>query len=371
MRDDVVKKFLNFEDTLAFFKEQKDTDKWIRCKVNDLQLHNIPNAPILVKDIIERHQITALEEAVVNAMETTEAVLSFKKDDASVTYPLRYTAIKSLCDRAKLYGKTVQKKPIILNEGFMEYDDEALVLVRYDEISAVHSGREYAILNTYDILQVLKSSLDCNFSGNQFESATFTHELSAVSFSFPDQKNAIMASYNRILQKQGKNMQTDIIPVLLFATNDIAGSCACLYPYLKKGKQCIRIGEPLKLSHKGKHTVADFGMNTDRILSMIQDSSERLAKLSDIHLQYPGDCFKNIVSAYKLPYKEASAVLDDFEMTRPKDTTAFDLYWALWDIYFALEQTESSISRLLFVEEQIARVLHANWSKADKPIKSI
>lgn len=45
MRDDVVKKFLNFEDTLAFFKEQKDTDKWIRCKVNDLQLHNIPNAP--------------------------------------------------------------------------------------------------------------------------------------------------------------------------------------------------------------------------------------------------------------------------------------------------------------------------------------
>ena len=65
-------------------------------------------------------------------------------------YPVRMTAYKSLPDRAKIGGTALPKlsrKVLaeVLNECLKLYSADALLLIRDEKISAVHSGGEHFV----------------------------------------------------------------------------------------------------------------------------------------------------------------------------------------------------------------------------------
>lgn len=143
-------------------------------------------------------------------------------------YPVRMTAYKSLLDRAKIGGTALPRLSRevlaeVLNECLKLYSADALLLIRDEKISAVHSGDEvdYSVLPIDEQLKVLQAKLDARFSGNEFESGYCDHSLVSASWRMPDQKEDLLGTYAKVLTAQGKaTMASKLMPGIRFMTSD-------------------------------------------------------------------------------------------------------------------------------------------------------
>ena len=97
-------------------------------------------------------------------------------------FPVRATAWKGLLDRAKINGTALPKLPRnelvgVLNACLHLFQSEALLLIRDEKVSAVHSGDEvdYSILPIDELLEGLQENLDKRFPGNEFECGYSDH----------------------------------------------------------------------------------------------------------------------------------------------------------------------------------------------------
>ena len=143
-------------------------------------------------------------------------------------YPVRMTAYKSLLDRAKIGGTALPKLSRevlaeVLNECLKLYSADALLPIRDEKISAVHSGDEvdYSVLPIDELLKVLQAKLDARFSGNEFESGYCDHSLVSASWRMPDQKEDLLGTYAKVLATQGKaTMASKLMPGICFMTSD-------------------------------------------------------------------------------------------------------------------------------------------------------
>ena len=99
---------------------------------------------------------------------------------------------------------------------------------------------------------------------------------------------------------------------------------------------------------------------------MLQDSTRQMEKLMDIKLLYPENAFQNAVRKYGLPVGAANKAYEDFTIRRGAEVTASDLYWSLWNLTGYLGNV--SAAKLLDVEEQLAKLIFADWKKLDTPI---
>lgn len=127
-------------------------------------------------------------------------------------YPVRMTAYKSLLDRAKIGGTALPKLSRevlaeVLNECLKLYSADALLLIRDEKISAVHSGDkvDYSVLPIDELLKGLQAKLDARFSGNEFESGYCDHSLVSASWRMPDQKEDLLGTYAKVLAAQGND----------------------------------------------------------------------------------------------------------------------------------------------------------------------
>ena len=144
-------------------------------------------------------------------------------------YPVHMTAYKSLLDRAKIGGTALPKLSRevlaeVLNECLKLYSADALLLIRDEKISAVHSGDEvdYSVLPIDELLKVLQAKLDARFSGNEFESGYCDHSLVSASWRMPDQKEDLLGTHaTKVLTAQGKaTMASKLMPGIRFMTSD-------------------------------------------------------------------------------------------------------------------------------------------------------
>lgn len=230
-----------------------------------------------------------------------------------------------------------------------------------DVLLAVHS-KDYAYLPQNDLFDILRSGLETTFSGYEFVEGSYSEELTTAFLEFPSQKNVIASL--------GLN---DCTPAVLFTTNDVGKCGANIQAMLVredvvngiKRKVRVRLGTQLSTTHKDNHTVAEFGANVDNILSILQDGTKKLETLKNISIKYPEQCFMNIVKEYNLPKKEGEAAKEDFSIRRPVNVTAYDLYWALWNIMVYVKANGASITRQMDVEENLTRSLNTTWSKFD------
>lgn len=112
----------------------------------------------------------------------------------------------------------------MLNECLKLYSADALLLIRDEKISAVHSGDEvdYSVLPIDELLKVLQAKLDARFSGNEFESGYCDHSLVSASWRMPDQKEDLLGTHaTKVLTAQGKaTMASKLMPGIRFMTSD-------------------------------------------------------------------------------------------------------------------------------------------------------
>ena len=184
LKDDETKQFNTFEETMVFFKEQKESDEWSRVFIRDMFLSPIENCPILVDEVMKNNGISkdVSEEAVLETMSGSGLLLTYATKTELKTVPVRSIAFSSLCDRAKLAGSAFPQlsaydQAKILNTGFRVWKQKALILYRDEKISSVQAGddKDYAILPVYDLLGKLKEVLERDFQGYILTHAETSH----------------------------------------------------------------------------------------------------------------------------------------------------------------------------------------------------
>jgi len=243
------------------------------------------------------------------------------------------------------------------------------MLFRDQKVTALHSGdeKDYSILPINELMDSLKASLDERFPGNTFDSGYSDHSLTSAVWLLPDQKEDLLGTYRKTLEAQGKTaMASKLIPGIRFSTSD-TGVASAKVSALLLGLPCpINIGGTISTEHRGQKQVSDFQTSLDMLFAQFEDSVKRLEKLTAVYLDYPVNVMTAVCKYLTMPKKAALEAIGMFEVaTGGGITTAHDIFMGMQEIMFICKTEKVPESKMLQLEESMARALTLNWIQYD------
>ena len=361
--------FSAFPDMLSYHEKIRTDSRWERTEVKNLEVAALDKASPLFNDT------TSFDSSVSrDAIEDTAENLKLAIKVKDKFFPLRDTAYKSLLDRAKVGGSALPKLPReklaeLINSCLALHKDSALLLVRDEKVSAAHSGdtRDYSVLEIDQLLDGLQSKMDERFPGNQFSGGYVDHSITSASWTLPDQKTELLDTYTKLLAAEGKTaMAAKLMPGIRFSTSDTGVASAKVSALLVGLQYPIHIGGMISAEHRRQSKVPDFVESLDMLFAQFGDSVARLSGLLSIHLDHPVNAMTAICKRLALPKKAAMEAIDMFEMAIGEDSaTAHDVFVAMQEIPFILKTQGTPESKLLALQENMARALTLKWRDYD------
>ena len=361
--------FSAFPDMLSYHEKIRTDSRWERTEVKNLEVAALDKASPLFNDT------TSFDSSVSrDAIEDTAENLKLAIKVKDKFFPLRDTAYKSLLDRAKVGGSALPKLPReklaeLINSCLALHKDSALLLVRDEKVSAAHSGdtRDYSVLEIDQLLDGLQSKMDERFPGNQFSGGYVDHSITSASWTLPDQKTELLDTYTKLLAAEGKTaMAAKLMPGIRFSTSDTGVASAKVSALLVGLQYPIHIGGMISVEHRRQSKVPDFVESLDMLFAQFGDSVARLSGLLSIHLDHPVNAMTAICKRLALPKKAAMEAIDMFEMAIGEDSaTAHDVFVAMQEIPFILKTQGTPESKLLDLQENMARALTLKWRDYD------
>ena len=361
--------FSAFPDMLSYHEKIRTDSRWERTEVKNLEVAALDKASPLFNDT------TSFDSSVSrDAIEDTAENLKLAIKVKDKFFPLRDTAYKSLLDRAKVGGSALPKLPReklaeLINSCLALHKDSALLLVRDEKVSAAHSGdtRDYSVLEIDQLLDGLQSKMDERFPGNQFSGGYVDHSITSASWTLPDQKTELLDTYTKLLAAEGKTaMAAKLMPGIRFSTSDTGVASAKVSALLVGLQYPIHIGGMISVEHRRQSKVPDFVESLDMLFAQFGDSVARLSGLLSIHLDHPVNAMTAICKRLALPKKAAMEAIDMFEMAIVEDSaTAHDVFVAMQEIPFILKTQGTPESKLLALQENMARALTLKWRDYD------
>ena len=361
--------FSAFPDMLSYHEKIRTDSRWERTEVKNLEVAALDKASPLFNDT------TSFDSSVSrDAIEDTAENLKLAIKVKDKFFPLRDTAYKSLLDRAKVGGSALPKLPReklaeLINSCLALHKDSALLLVRDEKVSAAHSGdtRDYSVLEIDQLLDGFQSKMDERFPGNQFSGGYVDHSITSASWTLPDQKTELLDTYTKLLAAEGKTaMAAKLMPGIRFSTSDTGVASAKVSALLVGLQYPIHIGGMISVEHRRQSKVPDFVESLDMLFAQFGDSVARLSGLLSIHLDHPVNAMTAICKRLALPKKAAMEAIDMFEMAIGEDSaTAHDVFVAMQEIPFILKTQGTPESKLLALQENMARALTLKWRDYD------
>ena len=369
-QDSYTVSFHSLADMMTYHAEQAKSSMWERTEVNNLCVEPLDEDSPLYGDP-SQFNTTVSEDAVKD----TARNLGLAIMTCGRLYPVRDTAYKSLVDRAKIYGTALPKlrRKILadtLNECLsLQKSAKALLLIRNQKVSAVHSGdeKDYSILPIDELMESLKAKLDENFPGSVFESGYSDHSLTSAAWSLPDQKDDLLGSYHKTLAAQGKAaLVAKLMPGIRFSTSDTGMASAKASALLIGLRYPIHIGGMVATEHRKQTKVGDFQNDLDMLFAQFRNSVKHLEKLTAVFLDHPVNAMTAVCKKLSMPKKTALEAIAMFEMAYGGGTaSAHDVFMAMQEIMFMLKTENTPESKMLLLEESMARALTLNWPHYD------
>lgn len=361
--------FSSYRKMLDYHQEQSMNSRWIKSKVSDLEIQPLGKGSALSADLSAFAAGTTQD-----AVDDTADNLGLAMRVNGELFPMRMTAYKSLLDRAKIGGTALPKLSRevlaeVLNACLRLYSADALLLIRDEKVAAVHSGDavDYSVLPVDELLATLKGKLDAQFNGNVFESGYCDHAMVSASWTMPNQKEDLIGTYAKLLSSLGKGtMSSKLMPGVRFMSSDTGVASAKVSALLMSGKCSIHIGGCIAVDHRHQSKVSDFDTALDRLFAQFGDSIAKLQKLLEIHLDYPVNAMTRVCKKLSLPKRLQSKFIAMYEMAYGGGpATAHDVFLAMQEIPFILRIENTPESKMLVIEENMARALSFRWSDYD------
>ncbi len=361
--------FSSYESIYDCHAELESKSIWKRVQVQDLNVVALDkNSPLYGSP--GAFAVGTSNEAVEDTAEHLGLALRVDGE----LYPVRETAYKTILDRAKINGTSLPKlkRDILaqtLNACMEISGSDALVLIRDEKVSAVHSGDEvdYSVISIDKLLASLQKELDARFPGNEFVSGYSDHAITSALWRMPKQKTEMMDAYIKTLEANGqKALAEKLMPGVRFITSDTGVSSAKVSAMFLGGQYPIAIGGCISVDHRNKKSILDFEKDIALIFSKFSDNILKLQKLMDVWLDYPVNAMTRICKKLALPKKAAIEAIEMYRMVYSgKGASAHEVYMAMQEILFTLKTQGTPESKLLSVEENLTRALSINWYDYD------
>ena len=370
-QDNYSTTFTSYPEMLRHHEDLAKESLWRRCKVRDLHIEPLDAASALYGDVAAFVHGTS-KEALTDTVENLGLALRVGDD----LYPIRTTAYKTLLDRAKISGTALPKlkrKELaeVLNACLAVHASDALVLVRDEKVTAMHSGdvKDYSILPIDELLHTLEKNMDSRFPGYQFEAGYSDHAITSSCWTFPAQKEELLGTYSKTLITKGQGRAASkMVPGIRFLTSDTGIASAKVSAMIMGTQHPIHIGSCVAVDHRHQRKVEDFGQELNKLFAQFCDSVSKLQTLLEIELQYPVNAMTRICKKLSMPKKEALEAIAMFEASCGSGpVTAHDLFMAMQEILWTMKVNKYPESKMLSVEENMARVLSLKWSDYDLP----
>lgn len=150
-----------------------------------------------------------------------------------------------------------------------------------------------------------------------------------------------------------------------FMSSDTGVASAKVSALLMSGKCSIHIGGCIAVDHRHQSKVSDFDTALDQLFAQFGDSIAKLQKLLEIHLDYPVNAMTRVCKT-ESAQKAAVEAIAMYEMAYGGGpATAHDVFLAMQEIPFILRIENTPESKMLVIEENMARALSFRWSDYD------
>ena len=361
--------FSDFSAMLSYHEQVRKSSLWERTEVKKLQVAALDKTSPLYEDT-DSFDPSVSRDAVEDTAENLKLAIKLRDK----FFPLRDTAYKSLLDRAKIGGSALpklsrEKLADVINACLALHKDSALLLIRDEKVSAAHSGdsRDYSVLEIDQLLDGLQSKMDERFPGNQFSAGYVDHAITSASWTLPGQREELLDTYIKLLAAEGKSsMAAKLMPGIRFSTSDTGMASAKVSALLVGLQYPIHIGGMIAVEHRRQSKVPDFVGSLDMLFAQFGDSVARLTSLLSVHLDHPVNAMTAVCKRLALPKKAALEAISMFEMAVGNDeATAHDGFVAMQEIPFTLKTQGIPESKLLALQENMARALTINWRDYD------
>ena len=368
-QDSYSTQFADFPALLAYHEDLRNASRWEHLEVNRLEVAPLDKTSPLFGDHSGFDPVVS-EEAISD----TAANLGLAVKVDGQYFPLRDTAYKSLLDRAKVGGTALPKLSRdklagVLNSCFALHKAGALLLIRDEKVAAAHSGddRDYSILEIDQLLEGLRAEVDTRFPGNIFTGGYADHAITSASWSLPGQKADLLNAYEKLLSAEGKTaMAAKLMPGIRFSTSDTGMASAKVSALLMGLQYPIHIGGMVAVEHRHQTKVSDFTGSLDMLFAQFGDSVARLTKLLKVRLEYPVNAMTAVCKKLSLPKKAAMEAIAMYEIAcGDSPATAHDVFMAMQEIPFILKTGGTPESKLLTLQETMARALTLRWPDYD------
>lgn len=368
-QDNYATTFDSYSTMLTYHKSLSMGSSWQRCKVKDLHVEPLDATSSLYGNPGAFAAGTSAD-AVTDTVENLGLALKVGRE----LYPVRTTAYKTLLDRAKISGTALPKlsrKELagVLNACLAVHNSDALLLIREEKVSAAHSGdvKDYSVLPMDELLVTLENKMGERFPGFQFEGGYSDHAFTSASWTFPDQKDDLLGTYAKTLVANGKSATAArLIPGIRFVTSDTGVASAKVSAMLMGTQYPIHIGSCVAVDHRHQKKVSDFGDAMDQLFAQFCDSVAKLQSLLEIPLEYPINAMTRICKKLSLPKKESLEAIAMYEMAYGGGpATAHDVFMAMQEIPYLLKTHHTPESKMIVIEENMARALTLKWSDYD------
>ena len=364
--DGFERSFAEVKDLLEFLAERGRNAKWIRKPTNTLRL-----APLEKEAQNLDAADASMEEILEDTEKNTQLVLKMRGE----SYPVRDCAIRTILSRAGVNGDGLRKLDKATYAKVVNYclrvaKGDALIKIADGKVSAVHGGdkHDYCILDMKAMFETTCEYLNLNFKGSVYMEGSGIYDHSIVSAMWKlGGSQELLDTYRKALDAHGMDEKI-LSPALRFTTSDVAASGANLYPMMtsKTNNRTISLGSPIKLSHDKGATLQDFRKNLDKIFSRYQEAMNGISSLMDIEIENPVNCLHLVMKEIKISQKIRNEVVEQYVAQYGEaPCTAHDLYYAINEASFFAACEGFSGSRILKLEEDIARTLSMDWKAFD------
>lgn len=367
---------LNCREFVDTVKEFEKDDKYTRVNIADMSVFPLAN----VEDELEAELDTSLDEAVADTKCNLKLGISFTDEDGSTfKFPLRETARKTLLDRAKISGPSLErltksKLCSVLNMCYELYpNNSTLVYFNNNKISAVLSGDDidYSVMPLASLLEVLHTKFDELSFEFKFLKGYLDHYYCFSQYEITDSN--LLDSYQQALRTHNIPFSSSRMKAAVqFLSSNVGMSSAKVSSFIKNDDCLIPLGTACAVQHRNGKNVEDFKNSLVGMFGSYQEALMDLTKLMDIKLKYPVDVMKKICKKLKFPMEQASSAIKLFESYAVNGTTAYDVYCALSEVIYNCTVSNVAETKVLLYSEDMPKVLAYTdemWKELDVPVK--
>ena len=97
------KMFKTEKEMAAYLQDVFSKQELYTCYIDEIKLKALANAPIVAGVIKSQMGFTATEDKILECMQSG-VLITVPRNGVKTNIPVYPTALKSLCDRARLYG---------------------------------------------------------------------------------------------------------------------------------------------------------------------------------------------------------------------------------------------------------------------------